>query len=412
MNRKQPQKIISLTQIANRNEVRYRIRFKSEDEFSNPEIWNNIVTRRQAYAHFTATVIDQTPEVKIDGLKKYFLVYGLKYLFAAEMLNLETIPVRVLDQTRDIDSSVITSFYQADYLSLSGYEKGEFLENLKARTGLSIGEIAQKAGFTYSSLQSIYGAYCESRKYRPLEDAFKAGKITSSLVQSCSFFYKSTGPSIHKDLTGFIVEKRKNAYDLLRRGINSRDEGVTVRKAIRNVICAPAEPAAKKENKYEDISEAFEADGAVLSAEEKEYIGKRMQSDRKFGILVRSYQTLRKNCREAYTGLTGILPGNLVLDYETALTLPKSTQFSYAVPKEFRPYCRDIVPMDKNERRLFVRMMEYIAAAGNGMKAADIVEITSGLFEDSCIQKKFSQFFKYSIFYRNIREKVIAELKE
>ena len=403
MNIKQQHTIISLPQIVNRNEVRYRIRFKTEDEFTDPEIWNNIVTRRQAYAHFEPTVIDQTPEIKIDGLKKYFLVYGLKYLFAAEMLNLETIQVRILAQTGDIDSSVITSFYKADYLSLSGYEKGEFLADLITGTGLSIVEIAEKTGFTYSSLQSIYAAYTESRKYRPLEDAFKAGKITASLVLSCISFYKSTGPAIHKELTEFIVEKNKNAYDLLRRGISNRDDGVTIRKAIRNVISAPPEPVIKMEKgKYKDISATLEADGTVISADRKESVEKRMLAEKKFGIRVRSYQTLQKKYQEAYAGLSGILPQELILDYETALTLPNRTQFSYAIPKEFRKYCKGIIPADKNERRLFARMMEYFATAGNDMEAADIVGITGSMFEDSCSQKKFSEFFKYSIFYRNI----------
>ena len=89
-------KVIRLSQIINRHQARYRIRFKSEKELSDPEIWRKIINHRAAFAHFEATVIDQTPEENIDDLKKFTIIYGLKYLFAAEMLNLETIPVKVL----------------------------------------------------------------------------------------------------------------------------------------------------------------------------------------------------------------------------------------------------------------------------------------------------------------------------
>ena len=199
-------KVIRLSQIINRHQARYRIRFKSERELSDPEIWRKIINHRAAFAHFEATVIDQTPEENIDSLKKFTIIYGLKYLFAAEMLNLETIPVKVLKHTEHLDSAVVTEFFNAEYLSLSGYEKGEFIGKLLKKTNLTLNDIARKAGFTYSAVQSMYSAYKNSNIFPPLKEAYRNCRITASLVSLSIIFYKSSSPEIHQKLTDFIVE--------------------------------------------------------------------------------------------------------------------------------------------------------------------------------------------------------------
>ena len=118
MNISHQYKNISISQIVNRNLARYRIHFNSPEEFNNPDIWKQIILKRAAFSHFDAMVIDHTPEVEIEGLKKYSILYGLKYLFAAEMLNIDLIPVRVLNNAEELDSNIVTEFFNVDYLSL------------------------------------------------------------------------------------------------------------------------------------------------------------------------------------------------------------------------------------------------------------------------------------------------------
>ena len=138
MNVPHPQKVISISQIVNRSQARYRIHFNSAEEFENTKFWRQIIKRRSAYAHYEAIVVDHTPEEDIDGLKKFSILYGLKYLFAAEMLNLDIIPVRVLNHPEDLDSRIVTEFFNADYLSLPSYEKANlrrqsfFLEKMES----------------------------------------------------------------------------------------------------------------------------------------------------------------------------------------------------------------------------------------------------------------------------------------
>ena len=138
MNIQNPHRVISLSQIINRNQARYKIHFTSEEELVNQDYWMKIIRKSGSFAHFEPTVVDETLEEDIEGLKKYSILYGLKYLFAAEMLNLETIPVKVLMYSDELDTSVVTEFFNADYLSLTAYEKGEFIDRLMIKGILTL----------------------------------------------------------------------------------------------------------------------------------------------------------------------------------------------------------------------------------------------------------------------------------
>ena len=124
---------------------------------------------------------------------------------------------------------------------------------------------------------------------------------------------------------------------------------------------------------------------------------------------MQSYHTIHKNCLEAYKSLCAILPESLILDYETALTLPDRTQFSYAVPSKMKKICRNKTPQDVNGKRLFSRIMEYVVKAGSNLTEEEIFKLTSDFYDNYYNQRQFSKFFRFSILYRNFRNKVILE---
>lgn len=407
-------KVISLSQIINRHQARYRIRFKSERELSDPEIWREIINHRAAFAHFEATVIDQTPEEKIDGLKKFTIIYGLKYLFAAEMLNLETIPVKVLKHTERLDSAVVTEFFNADYLSLSGYEKGEFIGKLMKKTNLTLNDIARKAGFTYSAVQSMYSAYKNSKNFPPLKEAYMNCRITASLVNFSIIFYKSSSPEIHQKLTDFLVEGGKKANTLLRTAMENRDSSLTVSQMIWNVINEISEEQAEvpKRDIFEDVNSSLKADGVDMSEIKQTEITEKMKNDKKYRVQILSYQTIREKSLEAYDRLCSILPKKLILDYDTSLTLPNRTQFSYAAPKKMKKMCRNRINQNITDKRLFMRIMEYFDTADENLSCSDLLEITENMYMNQYTRKQFSSFFKFSILYRNKRDKVIATVQK
>ena len=136
-----------------------------------------------------------------------------------------------------------------------------------------------------------------------------------------------------------------------------------------------------------------------------------MEGNKKYSIQMQSYQTIHKNCREAYKSLCAILPEDLILDYDTALTLPDRTQFSYAVPSKMKKLCRNKTPQDINGKRLFSRIMEYVVKAGKNLSEEEIFQLTSDFYENYYNQRQFSKFFKFSILYRNFRDKVISEVQ-
>ena len=59
-----------------------------------------------------------------------------------------------------------------------------------------------------------------------------------------------------------------------------------------------------------------------------------------------------------------------------------------------------------NEKRVFARVMEYVDRTNSCPEAKDLVQKTLELFEKPEMQQLFSEFFKYCIFYRNMRNKL------
>ena len=411
MNVPHPQKVISISQIVNRSQARYRIHFNSAEEFENTEFWRQIIKRRSAYAHYEAIVVDHTPEEDIDGLKKFSILYGLKYLFAAEMLNLDIIPVRVLNHPEDLDSRIVTEFFNADYLSLPSYEKGMFIDKVRKKWNLTYDQLAAKTGLTYSALQNMGAAYLVSQQFPTLGEAYRQGKITVPVILRSRSIFESTSDVIHQQMTDFIVENGKYAYELLRETISNNRKDTFVNQAVLDAISLGRGQKPVEQDLVSQIVMNLNAERANISEDKHKIIAEKMDGDKKYSIQMQSYQTIHKNCREAYKSLCEILPKNLILDYDTALTLPDRTQFSYAVPSKMKKLCRNKTPHDINGKRLFSRIMEYVVRAGSDLSKEEILKLTSEFYEDYYYQRQFAKFFKFSILYRNFRDKVISEVQ-
>ena len=411
MNVPHPQKVISISQIVNRSQARYRIHFNSAEEFENTEFWRQIIKRRSAYAHYEAIVVDHTPEEDIDGLKKFSILYGLKYLFAAEMLNLDIISVRVLNHPEDLDSRIVTEFFNADYLSLPSYEKGMFIDKLRKKWNLTYDQLAAKTGLTYSALQNMGAAYLVSQQFPTLGEAYRQGKITVPVILRSRSIFESTSDVIHQQMTDFIVENGKYAYELLQETISNKRKDTFVNQAVLDAISSGRGQKPVEQDLVSQIVMNLNAEGANISEDKHKIIAEKMDGNKKYSIQMQSYHTIHKNCRDAYKSLCEILPENLILDYDTALTLPDRTQFSYAVPSKMKKLCRNKTPHDINGKRLFSRIMEYIVRAGSDLSNDEILKLTNEFFEDYYIQRQFAKFFKFSILYRNFRDKVISEVQ-
>ena len=405
-----PYRVISLSQIINRNQARYKIHFTSEEELINREYWMKIILKRANFAHFEASVVDETPEEEIEGLKKYSILYGLKYLFAAEMLNLETIPVKVLMYSDELDTSVVTEFFNADYLSLSAYEKGEFIDRLMIKRNIDLTEISKRTGFSYNSLLGMYSAYNVSKICPSLETAYKECRVTASNVLHSKPFFEEIPLGCYQELTDYIVKNGNYAAGSLKQALQNKADHLTSAQAILFEITSVKQPACHVSTKSMDrISASLKEDGLELSITDQKQMSEKMKTDRKYNQLILSYQTLRDKCYEAYKSLSAALPQELILDYDTAITLPDRTQFSYAVPPRAKKACRNNIPKDVNEKRLFARIMEYVDKTESCPDPKDLLQKALELNGKPEIQLLFSEFFKFSIFYRNMRSRVIAE---
>ena len=404
-------RVISLSQIINRNQARFKIRFSSGEEHINRDYCLKIVRKRANFARFDAVVVDETPEEEIEDLKKYSIIYGMKYLYAADVLSLETIPVKVLKYSDNLDNSVVAEFFNADYLSLSAYEKGIFIDGLMKRKKMRLAVISKKTGFSYNSLHTMYSAYNTSKIYPSLETAYKKCLVTAAIVLYSKSFYEEIPMGRHQELTDFIIRNGNYAAGLLKRAVSNRDEDISKAQAILAEIRSirkPAEP--EKEKRIDRIIASLKKDGVYLSMKDMMKITERMKSDRKFNKQILSYQTLRDKCHKAYKRLSAALPEELILGFDTAVTLPDRTQFSYAVPPQVKKICRNNIPKDKNERRLFARIMEYIDRTNTVLEPKNLLYETNEITGKPEMQQLFCDFFRYSILYRNMRDKLIPEI--
>lgn len=196
--------------------------------------------------------------------------------------------------------------------------------------------------------------------------------------------------------------------------MENRDPSLTASQTIWNGINEIPEEHAEIPQKdiFEDVNFSLKTDGTHISEMKQTEIIEKMNTDKKYRVQMLSYQTIRGKSLEAYNRLCSVLPQNLILDYDTSLTLPNRTQFSYAAPKKMKKLCRNRINQDVTDKRLFMRIMEYFDTADKNMSCPDLLEITENMYMNQYTRKQFSTFFKFSILYRNKRDKVIADVQK
>lgn len=396
---------ISISQIVNKEAAKFRIRFNPGEDRGNTELWRAITGKRAAFAHLDPIVVDHTPEENNNDLKKFSILYGMKCLFAAEMLNMEKIQVKVILHPEVLDSRIVTDFFNADYMSLSAYEKGLFLDKLRRKWNIEFNQIAVRTRLSYSSLKNMAMAYKIANIYPALGKAFQERKVTVFMVLRAKKIFDVTALSIHQQITDFMVEHGKVSIGLLESAVSRKTKG---NPATQEVLAVMSEKKSTEssQNIVDRICSSLSEDGMDISEDKQQSIAERMGSDKKYGIQMLSYQTIRDDCLEAYRNLSSILPSDLQMDFDSALEMPNRTQFSYAVPKRMKKMCRNNTPEGVNDRRIFSRIMEYFDSASAGLEETELFKLTTEYYSDLYKRKQFSNFFKFSILFRNFREKV------
>lgn len=405
-----PKKTISLSQIVNRRQAMKRVLFRSEQEAKSREIWLKIIKRKSEYANYGIKVVDNTPDESIDGMKKFSILYGLKYLYAAEKLKLETIPVTVIEETEDLDMNVITAFFNSDYSSMTEYEKGVFLEKLRQDRSMTLSDLAKRAGYSYGTLQSLTSAFITSQEYPCLEAAYKNGLLSSYLLRHTKKFFDRISYDHHQLLTDYLIKNGRHAIAQLKEAVNNRKDDTTIPQAILEEISS-VETACQdiqEPGELERLTEALKKEGINLSEKELLQLADRTIADKNMVSQIKECLKIQQKCFDFHKELCAALPPVFALDYKTALTLPDHARFSYAAPKKLKKnYKRS---WNVNETRLFCRMLEYLGKSGNRFSQDALIDQTYRLFLDFRCQNSFAAFFRFSILYRNKRDKLLGRL--
>ena len=403
-----PKKTVSLSQIVNRKQAMKRVLFRSEQEAKSREIWLKIIKRESEYAHYGIKVVDNTPDESIEGMKKYSILYGLKYLYAAEKLKLETIPVTVIEETEDLDMNVITAFFNSDYSSKTEYEKGVFLEKLRQDRSMTLSDLAKRTGYSYGTLQSLTSAFITSQEYPCLEAAYKNGLLSSYMLRHTKMFFDRISYDHHQLLTDYLIKNGRHAIAQLKEAVNNREVDTTIPQAILDEISSLEITCQdiQEPGELEQLTEALKKDGINLSEKELLQLADRIITDKKLVSQIKECLKIHQKCINFHKELCAALPPIFVLDNKTALTLPDRARSSYALPKNLKKkYTRS---WNKNEIRLFCRMLEYIGKSGDRFSNDGLIDQTYKLFLDFRCQNSFAAFFRFSILYRNKRDKILA----
>ena len=403
-------KDIKLTQIVNREQAIKRVLFKSVEEVNDPDEWLKIIKGKSGYARLSIKAVDNTPEEEDENLKKYSILYGLKYLYAACKLQLESVEVTVLDDTGNFDIIAATAFFNADFCSLTEYEKSEFIEKQKNEKHLSLSALSQKSGCPYGTLQSLSSAYTISKGFPSLQAAYKNGLLGSYMLRHSKTFFDMISFSYHQLLTDYLIREQRHAIPQLREAVCKRASGITIPQAILDEISSSKNEHLKASDseKKKNLPDTINSYNAELSEKVLEHLSDRIAADHTLGSKIREYQNLRQKCWNAYNDLCSVLPSSFMLDFETALTMPDRARFSYAKPKEMKRLPKNL--WNKNEIRLFTRMREYLERSENTISRIELIEKTYELFQDYRCQNLFAVFFRYSIILRNKKIKISRNL--
>lgn len=403
-----PKKNIKLTQIVNIEQARKRILFKSKDEINNPEVWQKIIRGTAGFSQCGMVVIDNTPEQIEDGLKEYSILYGLKYLYAAEQLKYESVWAAVIDKPEELDMYIVTDFFNADYYSLSEYEKGLFLERLMKERNLSVSALARKSGCSFHTLSSLCAANTAAKQFSELGKAYEKGNLCASMVIHSKVFFDMTAFSNHGLLTDYLIRYRRYAVPQLRETIECRDKNTTARQAILYEISRPDISTCQKHNN-ETSNEMIEVLHPILnelSGEITFHLCADIINSKSIPSQIKEILNLRQKCLESHKNLYMAVPRQFALDFRTALTLPDRAKSSYAVPAGLKKKIKR--EWSKKELRLFCRMLEYLEKSNNYFSQDVLIEQAYHLFLDFRCQNFFSSFFRYSILYKNKRDKLLT----
>lgn len=388
MNTIDNRKIVRIEQIANRNEAFRHVLFRSGEEMTGRAFWMAVVKGSSPYARCGVKVIDNTPDMDNEEEKRYTVLFGLKYLHAACMLELDRIPVTVLGDTGDLDMNVVTAFFNADFCSLTEYEKGVFIRDLIRDRQISVNELARRSGCSFGTLQSLLSAINAASAHAVLEDAYRFGLVGSYIVRHTKKFFDMTASENHRFLMDYILKYKRHAVYQLWRAVVSRED-MTIPEALNAEIAADGKEASIKDGS----AGPGKSDGrSDLSSDPV--------SEPADGRCSR----MRAACSLRYNELMALLGDEFVLDFETALSLPDRARFSYALPGKLNgKYKRK---MDKKNRRLFCRIVEFLQKTGSGYSESRILMAAYDMTFDSRFQHAFAALFRFNILYRNRKAKL------
>ena len=439
------EKIVAIDQIVNKDDSFKRINFFSADETSDPEKWKSIMLDVGETKKYVMYVLDITEKENITD-KAYFLVYGQKRLFAAHMLGLKTVKVRVFSKNieKALDKNILMRFYSSDYASMIPYEKGAFLNKILSENNMKFEELAPKTGLPYGTLRAVFNAYRVSTSIsRHLYNAYKNNEIEMYVVNRSKKYYLYGSDDYSKQLTDFLCRYGEVGFKYIDFYIKNSTEDIFVRNKILKAMSeyekvkSNEEKGKKRSYDYSWINDACEINSEkaekfsnifknlnlpkgrkktlyILAAEEIvsleeccddffENISTKMLTTLDYYVgqfeeAKRNYDKLEETLANEYESLN---IKQFQPEFKKACLFPYAVTFTKTIGKEFLPYEDSITKY--GSKGAFVRFCKYIVFCLN--KKLDTESVVK-LYDNDFIRGYFNGFCKYAVLHRKSKEKI------
>lgn len=228
---------IPISSISNAKDAIKKIKFNSPEEVSDPAVWSMIMKDVGKWKRYIVYAVKNKSANK-DEDAGYILVGGQKRLYAAMKLGLAELPARVITNTnRRLDYKIVTLFYNADFSSMSPFDKGQFLMETPPKYGMTIEEFISCSGLPYGTLRSLISAYKTANSVSPhLYYAYKQERINQLVVNRAKKLYMYGNDEYCKTLTDYLCHYGIEGIKNLEVWIETNTEKIPIRQKILNYI--------------------------------------------------------------------------------------------------------------------------------------------------------------------------------
>ena len=182
-------KVINISQIENVDDC---INFAALKPYidSMPGLAEDLISKSARGRQQQLIVLDLTRNIEDEKEKKYKVLHGQSKLYSYIKLGIQEFPVKTT-RTKPPVTKLWRNLFEADYMSLSSYEKGSQLYKLVKNSGMKKIESFTQYGLPKDSCVLFYYAYLYVNEYPEIKITYINNELTADIVRYLRRLFKA-----------------------------------------------------------------------------------------------------------------------------------------------------------------------------------------------------------------------------